>query len=57
MQHECAATESGGLRLDEPEHGLSEARLAARARPVEAKLTRGDEGYTGTLVVAIGSRP
>jgi general secretion pathway protein M len=33
---------------------LAEARSGARARPVEAKLARGTEGYSGTLVLAIG---
>jgi general secretion pathway protein M len=33
---------------------LAEARSGARARPVEVKLTRGSEGYTGTLVVSVG---
>lgn len=33
---------------------LAEARSGARARPVEANLTRGAQGYSGTLVVALG---
>ncbi len=33
---------------------LAEARGGARARPVEAQLTRGPQGYAGTVVVAIG---
>ena len=33
---------------------LAEARAGARARPVEANLTRGASGTSGTLVVAIG---
>lgn len=33
---------------------LAEARAGARARPLEANLSRGSAGYTGTLVVAIG---
>lgn len=33
---------------------LAEARSAARARPVEASLTRATEGYSGTLIVALG---
>jgi general secretion pathway protein M len=36
---------------------LAEARTAARARPVEAQLTRGPQGYAGTIVVALGGRP
>ena len=33
---------------------LIEARSGARARPVEAQLTRGPQGYAGTLVVSLG---
>jgi general secretion pathway protein M len=33
---------------------LVEARSAARARPVEANLTRSPGGFTGTLVLALG---
>ncbi len=33
---------------------LAEARSGARARPLEVKLARGAQGFSGTLVVAIG---
>jgi general secretion pathway protein M len=33
---------------------LTEARSGARARPVEAQLTRGPQGYAGTIVMSIG---
>jgi general secretion pathway protein M len=33
---------------------LVEARSAARARPLEAQLTRGPSGFTGTLVLSLG---
>ena len=33
---------------------LAEARSGARARPVEARLTRAAQGYSGTVVVALG---
>ncbi|KNZ34145.1 MAG: general secretion pathway protein GspM [Methylibium sp. NZG] len=36
---------------------LSEARNAARARPVEAQLTRGPKGYSGTLSVNLAGAP
>ncbi len=36
---------------------LAEARAGARARPVEASLTRGTQGYSGTLVLALGGAP
>lgn len=35
---------------------LAEARRGARARPLEARLRHEDDGYHGTLVVAIGGR-
>jgi general secretion pathway protein M len=34
---------------------LVEARSAARARPVEAQLTRGPNGFNGTLVLNLGA--
>jgi general secretion pathway protein M len=34
---------------------LLQARGGARARPVEASLTRAGDGYNGTLVVSLGS--
>jgi general secretion pathway protein M len=33
---------------------LAEARAGARARPVEANLTRAAQGYSGTLVLSLG---
>lgn len=33
---------------------LGEARVAARARPVEAQLSRGPQGYSGSLVLSLG---
>jgi general secretion pathway protein M len=33
---------------------LTEARAGARARPVEAQLQRGTNGYTGTVTVSFG---
>lgn len=33
---------------------LAEARSGARARPLEASLSRGASGYNGTVVVAVG---
>jgi general secretion pathway protein M len=36
---------------------LAEARSGARARPVEARLTRAAQGYSGTLVVTLGGAP
>ena len=36
---------------------LSEARSGARARPVEANLSRAPQGYSGSLIVALGAAP
>jgi general secretion pathway protein M len=36
---------------------LAEARTAARARPIDAQLTRSAQGYSGTVVVSIGGTP
>jgi general secretion pathway protein M len=33
---------------------LGEARAAARARPVEAQLTRGPRGYSGSVTLSLG---
>lgn len=33
---------------------LAEVRAAARARPVEAQLTRGPKGFSGNLVLSLG---
>ena len=36
---------------------LAEARAGARARPLEANLTRAAQGYSGTLVVGLAGTP
>lgn len=36
---------------------MSEARSSARARPIEAQLQRGPDGYTGSIVVGLGVGP
>lgn len=38
---------------DQLRRWLTEARSNARARPVEAQLVRGAQGYSGTVVVAL----
>ena len=43
---------SGALR-----DWLAEARSGARARPLEATLTRGANGFSGTLVLSLGNVP
>jgi general secretion pathway protein M len=34
---------------------LAEARAGARARPVEAQLNRGPQGFSGSVVLQIGA--
>ena len=36
---------------------LTEARSAARARPLEAQLVRAPTGYSGTVIVSLGTAP
>jgi general secretion pathway protein M len=36
---------------------LSEARSAARARPMEAQLNRSNAGYSGTILLVFGGAP
>jgi general secretion pathway protein M len=43
-----------GVSGDQLRDWLFEARSGARARPVEAQLTRGPGGYSGSMVVTIG---
>ncbi len=43
-------TNIGGPQLRE---WFDEVRTAARARPLEASLTRGTQGYSGTVVLAL----
>ena len=44
-----------GINGEDLRKWLLQARGGARARPVEATLTRAGDGYNGTLVVAIGT--
>lgn len=54
VQGERAVLTVNGLNGEQLRGWLAEARAGARARPVEAQLARGPQGYNGTLVVAIG---
>ena len=36
---------------------LAEARAGARAKPLEASLSRSAQGYSGTVVVTFGGAP
>jgi general secretion pathway protein M len=57
LQGERAVLTLNGADGDAIAQWLAEARRAARARPVEARLSATDTGYSGTIVVAIGGRP
>ena len=55
MQGDRASLTLNGIAPEALRGWLLEARSAARVRPVEATLTRGPQGYSGTLVVTLGS--
>ena len=55
LQSERAVLTLNGVGTGALRDWLAEARAGARARPLEANLTRGTQGYSGTLVLAIGA--
>jgi general secretion pathway protein M len=54
VQAERATLTLTGATGEDIRQWLTEARGGARARPIEATLTRSGDGYNGTLIVAIG---
>lgn len=54
LQGERATLTLNGVSPQALRDWLTEARSGARARPVEANLTRGEVGYSGGIVLAIG---
>lgn len=54
LQGERAVLTVQGASTSQLRDWLAEARSGARARPVEARLTRAAQGYSGTVVVALG---
>lgn len=54
VQGERAVLTLSGASTAQLRDWLTEARSGARARPIEASLSRAAQGYTGTLIVAIG---
>lgn len=54
LQGERAVLTLQGASTSQLRDWLAEARSGARARPVEARLTRAAAGYSGTVVVALG---
>ena len=55
VQGDRATLSVTGINGEDLRTWLLKARGGARARPIEASLTRAGEGYNGTLVVAIGA--
>jgi general secretion pathway protein M len=54
LQGERAVLTLQGVSTSQLRDWLAEARSGARARPVEARLSRAAQGYSGTVVVALG---
>ena len=57
LQGDRASIALTGVDTESLRAWLQEARSGARARPVEAQLQRGPQGYSGTLNVTLGSAP
>lgn len=57
LQGERAVLTLNGVGTGALRDWLAEARAGARARPLEANLTRASQGYNGALVVGIGGTP
>lgn len=57
LQGDRAVVSLTGVAGDRLAAWLAEARSAARARPVEAQLTRGAQGYSGSVVLTLGGAP
>lgn len=57
MQRDRAVLTLNGAEPRQLREWLAEVRAGARARPVEATLQRGAQGFTGSLVVQLGAAP
>ncbi len=57
LQGERAVLTLAGASNAQLRDWLLEARSGARARPVEATLSRGPQGFSGTIVMALGGAP
>lgn len=55
LQGDRAVLTLNGLGTEALRGWLAEVRSGARARPIEANLTRGANGYAGTIVVLLGA--
>lgn len=54
LQGDRAVLTLNGAGTSQLQGWLAEVRSGARARPMEATLSRGANGYSGTIVVALG---
>jgi general secretion pathway protein M len=54
LQGDRAVLTLNGVSSTQLREWLAEARAGARARPVEAQLSRGAQGFSGSLVLQIG---
>lgn len=54
LQGERAVVTFNGVGSTALREWLSEVRSGARARPVEAQLTRGAQGFSGSVVLSLG---
>jgi general secretion pathway protein M len=57
LQGDRAVLTLNGVEPRQLREWLAEVRAGARARPVEATLQRGAQGFTGSLVVQLGAAP
>jgi general secretion pathway protein M len=57
MQGDRAILTATGLEPSQLRDWLAEARTGARARPVEANLSRAAQGFNGTVVLSLGAKP
>ena len=55
LQGDRATVTVTGLSGDELRNWLADVRSAARARTLEAQLTRDNQGYSGTVVLGLGA--
>jgi general secretion pathway protein M len=54
LQGDRAVLTLNGVSTAQLREWLAEARAGARARPVEAQLSRGPQGFTGSMVLQVG---
>lgn len=57
LQGDRAVLSLNGIGSEDLRNWLAEVRSGARARPIEAQLARGPQGFTGTVTLTIGGAP